>query len=37
MKMIGPVDWAIIPWASISLGLLAGGSGLEPMVPTILI
>ena len=34
MKIIGPVDWAIILWASVSRGLLAGGYGPKPMVPT---
>ena len=34
MKMIGPVDWAIILWVSVCRDLLAGGSGPKPMVPT---
>ena len=33
MKVIGPVDWAIILWASVIRGLLEGGSGPKPMVP----
>ena len=35
MKMIRSVNWAIILWASVSQGLLAGRSRLKPMVPTI--
>ena len=35
MKMIGPVDWAIILWSSVGWGLLAGVVGLKPMVPTV--
>ena len=35
MKVTGPVDWAIILWASVIRGLLARGSGPKPMVPTI--
>ena len=35
MKMIGPVDWAIILWSSVGWGLLAGVVGPKPMVPTV--
>ena len=34
MITIGPVDWAIILWSSVSRGLLAGVVGRKPMVPT---
>ena len=36
MKKTGPIDWAIILWASV-MGLLVGGSRPKPMVPTIVI
>ena len=34
MKIIRPIDWAIILWASVSRGLLSVGAGPKPMVPT---
>ena len=34
METIGPVDWAIVQWASVGGGLLSGVVGPRPIVPT---